>query len=173
MARSVKTFRVKEEAEPVENHVFEFEFIPAEGSTVTEAMVSDKGNGVRHLTAHGTLVEQFEAYGRAPVGATLAMSSMIRYGARGRRDIDMNGMMEFFERAMPSEDYQRMRDLFDDPKWTIDIDLVGEVFTWLTEEYSDRPTKRSRRSSRTGPDGGRSELGVVIPLDDSSVEESS
>lgn len=154
MARSVKTFRVKEEEEPVENLPFEFEFIPKDPDAKPR-------------------VEQFEAYGKPPVGATLAMSSMIRYGARGRRDIDMNGMMEFFERAMPDEDYQRMRDLFDSPEWTIDIDLVGEVFTWLTEEYSDRPTKRSRRSSRTGPDGGRSELGVVIPLDDSSVEENS
>lgn len=148
MGRTVKTFRVAEPEEAPEPYPFVLEFQPAD----PEAEV---------------LVERFEAYGKAPVGATLAMSSMIRYGARGRRDIDMNGMMEFFERAMPPEDYTRLRDLFDDPKWTIDIDLVGDVFSWLTEEYSGRPTKRSRRSSRTGPDGGRTVLAVASePLED-------
>jgi hypothetical protein len=154
MTRMVKTFTIKEPEQPAEPIPFEFRFIPKDPDGEPK-------------------VEQFEAYGKAPVGATLAMSSMIRYGSRGTRNIDMNGMMEFFEKAMPPEDYERMRDMFDDPKWIIDIDDVGEVFTWLTEQYSDRPTRRSRRSSRTGPDNGRNEQGVVIALDPDSVEETS
>lgn len=153
MGRMVKTFRISEPEETAEPLVFEFELLPAAGGD--------------------PVIERFEALGKAPGGAQLALAQMIHYGSRGRRNVDMNGMMEFFELVMPEDDYQRMRDLFNDQRWLIDISAVGDVFTWLTEEYADRPTKRSRHSSRTRPDDGRTEPAVVIELPNGSVAETS
>lgn len=154
MSRTVKTFRVKESETPPEPLPFDLEFIPADPEKEP-------------------IIESFEAFGKPPAGAQLALASVIRYGPRGRQNVDMNGMMEFFELVMATEDYERLRKLLDDPEWTIDIDLVGDIFTWLTEEYADRPTRRSRRSSHMRLAGGKTEQDAVIELPDDSVAETS
>lgn len=153
MARQIKTFKFVEPEEAPEPWPFEFELTPRDGGD--------------------PVIERFEAMGEAPAGAQLALAQMIHYSTRGRRNIDMNGMMEFFEKVMSDEDYQRMRDLFDDKRWIIKIDAVGEVFTWLTEVYAERPTKRSRHSSPTRPGDGRTERDAVIELPNDSVAETS
>lgn len=150
---AVKTFRVKQ-GEPVEPLNFELEFQPLdpEGEPRTE---------------------QFTAFGKATAGATLALASVARYDLRGRQVPDMNGMMEFFRLIMPPNDYERMRSLFEAPDWEIEMDTVGDIFSWLIEETAGRPTRRSRRSSGTRPGDGRTGHAAVIELPSDSVESTS
>lgn len=152
---AVKTFRVQQ-GEPVEPLRFEIEFLPR----VDED--SDEDASPR--------VEQFTAHGKATAGATLALASVARYDLRGKQVPDMNGMMEFFRLIMPNEDYERMRGLFEDPEWEVEMDTVGDIFSWLIEETAGRPTRRSRRSARSRSDGGRTGQGAVIELPNDSVE---
>lgn len=151
---AVKTFKIKGEVPPEHLH-FEIEFEPAEGLDEEPR------------------VEEFEAYGKAHAGMTLALASVARYDLRGRQVPDMNGMMRFFELAMPAPDYERFRTLIDSPDWQVELDTVGDIFSWLIEETADRPTRRSRRSSRMRQAGGRTEPGAVIELHDDSVAETS
>lgn len=150
---AVKTFKVKEE-EPVEPLHFELEFIPLDPEAEPKT-------------------EQFEAYGKAHGGSTLALASISRYDHRGRQVPDINGMLRYFELAMPATDYTRFRDLIDSADWQVDMDTIGDVFSWLIEEQAGRPTRRSRRSSRTRPGGGRTEHDAVIELAPDSVAETS
>lgn len=171
MSRMVKTFKVVEPDETPEPYPFEFELVPKHDDPIVDLIGTE--NGVRHLNENGNIIERFEAMGTPPAGAQLALAGIIRYGSRGKQNIDMNSMMDFFARVMSDEDYERMRNLFDDKRWIIPIDAVGEVFEWLTEEYNDRPTKRSRRSTHMRPVGGRTERDAVIELPDDSVAETS
>jgi hypothetical protein len=140
MSRPVKTFRVMEDEQPPEPLTFEIEFVP-----------KDPDQEPR--------VESFQALGKAPAGATLALASIARTDRYGRQRPDMNGMMTYFEIVMPEGEYTRFRSLLEDPKLMVHIDTVGDIFVWLTEEYAERPTERSRRSSRTRPDDGR-----IVPV---------
>jgi hypothetical protein len=147
---AVKTFRVKQ-GEAVEPLNFELEFQPLDPDAEPR-------------------VEQFTAYGKATAGATLALASVARYDLRGRQVPDMNGMMEFFRLIMPPTDYERMRALFEDTEWEIEMDTVGDIFSWLIEETAGRPTRRSRRSSRSRPEDGRIVHAVATEQPSDSAE---
>lgn len=56
----------------------------------------------------------------------------------------------FFEDAMEEAEYKRFMEYLNSPEVIIDMDLIGEIASWLVEEYTARPTQQSS-SSDTGP----------------------
>jgi len=154
LSRTVKTFRVAEDEEPAEPISFVFEFMPVDPEAEP-------------------LVEKFEAYGKAPGGALLSAMAINRVDRRGNSQPSMEELRNFFRISMPPGDAERLLNLFDDPAWTIEFKQITDVFTWLLEEQSARPTKPSLRSLRTRQDDGRTEHGAVIELPSDSVAETS
>lgn len=152
MSRAVKTFTVQEEE--VDPIPFDLEFLPAD---------PEKDRRVEH----------FEAYGKAPAGAMNAALRVQRRRGRHVDSPDSDALMEFFELSMPPEDYARLAALVESPEWMIDFSVLARIFGWLLEEQAERPTRRSRRSSGTRPDDGRTELDAAIRLPDDSVVETS
>lgn len=67
-------------------------------------------------------------------------------------DEDTRGMMmavsvlDFFEKVMPPEEYERLGKLMEDPKRIVELDVMSEIMSWLIEEYSGRPTEPSSDS---------------------------
>lgn len=55
----------------------------------------------------------------------------------------------FFEDAMEESEYVRFRDYLKRDDLIIDMEVIGEVASWLVEEYTARPTQPSE-SSDTG-----------------------
>lgn len=52
----------------------------------------------------------------------------------------------FLERALVPDEYKRLREVLDSPDRVIDIADIGEIVSWLIEEYSARPTQPSGNS---------------------------
>ncbi len=48
---------------------------------------------------------------------------------------------KFFERALKPADYERFNALLDDPNVIITSETLGEILSWLVEEYAERPTE--------------------------------
>lgn len=55
-------------------------------------------------------------------------------------------LYNFLNSAMEQEEYDRLQKVLHDPKVIIDIELIGEIVSWLVEEYSSRPTTRPEAS---------------------------
>lgn len=69
-------------------------------------------------------------------------------------------LVNFITDVLVDEDVQPFLDVVHSKETVIEIELLGEIVTWLVEEYSGRPTvppSRSpggRQSSRAGSTGG-------------------
>ena len=69
--------------------------------------------------------------------------------AASEGDEETRGMMmaisllDFFEKVMPEEEYQRLGTLMEDPKRIVKLEVLSEIMAWLMEEYSGRPTEPS------------------------------
>lgn len=91
--------------------------------------------------------ERFVLHPVIPASATLA------YGAAVGRT---TGAIDFIEKCMTTdEDRKRYRALLDDPTKIIGADTMVEIFVWLTEVYTARPTQPPESSS-----AGRQATGV-------------
>lgn len=55
-------------------------------------------------------------------------------------------LYRFLESSMPEEEYSKLQSVLHDPEVIIDITLIGEIVSWLVEEYSERPTKQPEDS---------------------------
>lgn len=55
----------------------------------------------------------------------------------------------FFSDCMEEGEYNRFRAYLNDPGLIIDMETIGEIASWLVEEYTARPTQQSG-SSDTG-----------------------
>lgn len=62
----------------------------------------------------------------------------------------------FFQDAMEEAEYKRFRDYLNSPDLIIEMDTIGEIATWLVEEYTARPTQPSESS-----DGGQLNSGPM------------
>ena len=51
-------------------------------------------------------------------------------------------LYNFLESSMVEEEYKKLQEVLHDPKIIIDIELIGEIVSWLVEEYGSRPTTR-------------------------------
>lgn len=56
-------------------------------------------------------------------------------------------LYNFLQSAMPEEEYNKLQGVLHDPNVIIDITLIGEIVSWLVEEYSERPTMQPEDSS--------------------------
>lgn len=56
-------------------------------------------------------------------------------------------LYNFLESSMTPEEYKKLQDVLRDPEIIISIELIGEIVSWLVEEYSARPTTRPEDSS--------------------------
>lgn len=52
----------------------------------------------------------------------------------------------FFSKALVEESYQRFLKLLDDPEKIVTLESLGEITSWLIEEYSGRPTQGPEQS---------------------------
>ena len=101
-------------------------------------------------------IHQFEAVGDAGAGGMLAVSSLIRYDSKNRQLVDLNAMLVFFERVLVEGDYDRFVEVVRDrPDLVISMEQLSEVFNWLMEEYTGRPTQPSSDSASSRQSGGR------------------
>lgn len=53
----------------------------------------------------------------------------------------------FFKKVMLSESYERFEKLLQDEEKIVTIDTLGEITSWLVEQYSSRPTTGPEPSS--------------------------
>ncbi len=150
----IQTFDVEEDVEAQEREPFRLRFLPIdpEGEVRTEV---------------------FNVWKHPSASSTTALSEAFPRDKRGRRHPDLAGIMQFLAAAMPDDEFARLEALIDSPEWKIGLDKVGDVFAWVVELHADRPTKRSRRSSRTRPSDGRTERGAVIELEPNTAATSS
>ena len=56
----------------------------------------------------------------------------------------------FFKDCMPEDEYNRFIEYINGDDVIIDMELIGEIASWLVEQYADRPTQPSL-SSADGP----------------------
>ncbi len=52
----------------------------------------------------------------------------------------------FLEDCMPASEYKRLRDYLKRDDVIIDMALIGEIVTWLVQEFTSRPTQQSAPS---------------------------
>lgn len=69
-----------------------------------------------------------------------------------RADGDSGGaaagaLYSFFESVLEEAEYKRFMGVLNDPDVIIDMALIGEIASWLIEEYSDRPTEQPEPSA--------------------------
>jgi hypothetical protein len=55
-------------------------------------------------------------------------------------------IINFFSKALVEESYQRFLALLDHPDKIVTIESLGEITSWLVEEYSGRPTSGPEQS---------------------------
>lgn len=59
-------------------------------------------------------------------------------------------MYSFFQDCMEESEYERFYEYLNRPDLIIDMTTIGEIASWLVEEYTARPTTQSGPSG-TGP----------------------
>lgn len=82
---------------------------------------------------------------RAIPGAVLL--EFVKDAAGGDGASSAKALYNFLEASMSAEEYARLDKILKDPEVIIDIEVIGEIVSWLVEEYSDRPTTRPEDSS--------------------------
>lgn len=55
-------------------------------------------------------------------------------------------LYNFLEKALDEKEYARLQGVLHDPKIIINIEIIGEIVSWLVEEYSARPTQQPEDS---------------------------
>ncbi len=54
---------------------------------------------------------------------------------------------KFFSQVLEDESYERFQALLEDKHRVVTMDVLGEIVSWLMEEYSGRPEKQPEASS--------------------------
>lgn len=55
-------------------------------------------------------------------------------------------LYNFLASAMNEEEYKKLQAVLHNPEVIIEIETIGEIVSWLVEEYSSRPTQRPENS---------------------------
>jgi hypothetical protein len=99
---------------------------------------------------------QFTAMGDPGVGLDMTIGRLVRYDQRGRQIVDINGIMEFYRRVLPEDEYAVLHDaIYERHDIMIPSETFGDAFNELMEVYTGRPTREQRRSSGSLPGNGR------------------
>jgi hypothetical protein len=56
-------------------------------------------------------------------------------------------LYDFLKGSMSESEYERLQAVLRDPEVIIDIEVIGEIVSWLVEVYSSRPTSPPEDSS--------------------------
>lgn len=117
----------------------------------------------RHKTfAGGTSISEFE-----PINFTLngeefnchpaipgaVLLEFVKDADSGTGD-SAKALYNFLASSMPEEEYEKLQKTLKNPKVIIEIETIGEIVTWLVEEYSSRPTQRPENSSNGDSNSG-------------------
>lgn len=110
---------------------------------VTEPVPDDAPEGAVPRVFTLERSESFTAIAVAPGGALLAFTELAEpeTGARPARAI-----VQFLEDVLVDDDVARFTDLIHRKTSQVDIETLGEVVSWLMEEYGQRPTAPSNGS---------------------------
>lgn len=80
-----------------------------------------------------------------------AMQGAVLLDFVSKADSDQGGqaagaLYGFFKDAMEEAEYARFREYLNDPKIIFDMSEIGDIASWLVEEYTARPTEGSEHS---------------------------
>lgn len=88
--------------------------------------------------------EEFTCYPEVQGKTILDIMKVAAEGDEDTRGVLMAvSVLDFFEKVMPPEEYERFEKLMEDPKRIVPMDTLSEIMSWLIEEYTDRPTQPS------------------------------
>lgn len=96
--------------------------------------------------------EDFECY---PQVQGVSLLGFVKEAASGDGARAADALLGFFSTVMPEGEFTRFDKLWKDPKRVVSIEKIGEIAEWLTEQYSERPTKASSSSSNGRSRSGR------------------
>lgn len=109
--------------------------------------------------------EQFTCHDELAGTALLEYTSMLLVKGDNAVGIQADAILKFFKDAMPAEEHERFRAFVDDPIRHVDIQLLGNIMVYLTEEF-DRGSRPTQSSS--GSATGRSSISATSKDDFSS-----
>lgn len=108
--------------------------------------------------------QEFECVEEAPAAALTDFLGDVAGDHVGR---SAAALVSFITSVLIDEDVPRFLDLVHSKETIIPIETVGEIVTWLVEEYSGRPTvrpSRSRGGPRTTPAGSTDDSASLVNL---------
>ena len=94
--------------------------------------------------------EEFSCHPAIP-GAVLL--EFVRDADSGTGD-SAKALYNFLASAMPEDEYARLQKTLRNPEVIIEIETIGEIVSWLVEEYASRPTQRPENSSNGESNSG-------------------
>lgn len=59
----------------------------------------------------------------------------------------VTAVTDFFQKVLVPESFERFEALANDPNRIVSVSTLAEIVSWVMEQYSDRPTTGSERSS--------------------------
>jgi hypothetical protein len=71
---------------------------------------------------------------------------MVSNAKNGEAEDVSHTINKFFSKALTEESYQRFLVLLEHPDKIVTIESLGEITSWLVEEYSGRPTSGPEQS---------------------------
>lgn len=86
--------------------------------------------------------EQFTCLAVAPSGVLDDLTSSSLLDPQGNRVYNATSLIAFFEGVLIEDDVVRFRRLVHDKNRIVDLDTLGDLMQWLSEELLGRPTKR-------------------------------
>lgn len=90
---------------------------------------------------------EFEAYGSEPADATLVLSKMSRVNADGDSVVDGAGLAKFLDRILMPGSKERWLEMIDDDEWKVKAEVIKDIFGYVQEQWSGRPTTPSSSSA--------------------------
>ena len=113
---------------------------------MTTARFKDFGSGGENISTplsfkiHG---EEFHCY---PNIQGKVMLDMVSQSMKEDSSMAVEVINTFFDNTLQPESKQKFDALVKDPERIVTVDTLGEIVTWLVEQYSSRPTQGSEDS---------------------------
>lgn len=107
-------------------------------------------------------VYDFHAIGDPGSGGIFAGTALVKWDQQGRQQIDPNQLMGFFDRILPDDEAALLKELIARKDISIPLQVLVNIYEWLLEEYSGRPTRQSLRSSGGGHSTGQRSTGPSL-----------
>lgn len=84
--------------------------------------------------------EEFTCYPAMPAKTLL---DFVKKSASDNSADSADAVNLFFEKVLLPESYERFDALAQDPERIVTMETLGEIVSWIMEEYSNRPTQGS------------------------------